>query len=176
VDGVFCDEMFYKQGDVGGAYGWAPRAERAIQTDIARSEGDRVMFLVGMSSEGVLPITLPVAAPDTVTAFTFDSWCRFALIPEMLQRGKTYAVLDNAPAHRKATLRLIFFLHGLQVHFLPTYSPWFAPPEKIFLATHMRCNTRVEHVRADFIRRVIGVLDSHSPAACAGCLRTCGWL
>ena len=175
-EGVFIDEMLYMEGTVGGFYSYAPKFERALCEDMGRNEGDRVMFLAAMCTECVLPITLPVPRPLTVTALVFESWCRWFLIPQMLARGKKYAIMDNAPVHRRNTLRVLFTAFGLQVHFLPKYSPWFAPPEKIFLSTHMKCNMRVEHVRANLIPRVKQVIEGHTAAQCRGAIQMCGYV
>lgn len=56
VDGVFPDEMFYKQGNVGGNYAYAPKFERAICEDTGNNKGDRVIFLAAKCTESVLPI------------------------------------------------------------------------------------------------------------------------
>jgi hypothetical protein len=56
-------------------YGWAPQSERAIDVDDGELTGDGVMFMAAMSAAGVLPITLPVVEPLTVTGFIFEFWC-----------------------------------------------------------------------------------------------------
>ena len=175
-EGVWADEMIYSSEEVGSNYGWMTKGERACQIDDGRSSGPRVMFLAAMTKEGVMQgCTLPVPQPLTVTGHVFEQWCEFYVIPAMIAQGKTYIVLDNARVHRKNVLRVMFAAAGLRVYFLPPYSPWFQPIEKIFLSTHMKCNRQVEHVRANFVRRVIDVLEAHTPAECAGCLRATGW-
>jgi transposase len=175
-EGVFIDEMLYKKEGVGSNYGWAYQSDRAIQAHIGRGDGEAVMFLMAMTSEEVLPITLPVPQPITVTAFLFEFWIRFAVVPLMLARGKRYIVMDNARVHRRIPLRILLWFSGIRLYFLPTYSPWLAPPEKIFLITHMKCNAAKQFIVGRFVRRVINVLHGITARECAGACRVCGWL
>jgi len=175
-DGVWVDEMLFKGEEVGHNYGYAPAHLRAIQVDDGRGSGDAVMFISAMTDEEVLPISLPVVQPATVSGIVFELWCEHHLIPEMLARGKTFVVFDNARVHRKRVLFPLFWAAGIRVIFLPPYSPWFQPIEKIFLSTHMKCNRRVHNTRAAFIRSVLETLHGHTAHECAGCVRVTGWM
>jgi hypothetical protein len=168
--------MLFKTEEVGSNYGYAPSHLRAVQVDDGRDSGDGVMFIAAMTCEEVLPITFPVPRPATVTGFLYEFWCVNFLIPLMLAQGKRVLVLDNASAHRKRVLIPLFWAAGMRVVFLPAYSPWFQPIEKIFLSTHMKCNRHVHHVRATFIQNVVGVLHGHTADECAGCVRVTGWM
>ena len=174
--GVWVDEMLFKGEDVGHNYGYAPAHLRAIQVDDGRGSGDAVMFISAMTDEEVLPISLPVVQPATVSGLVFELWCQHLLIPDMLARGKTFVVFDNARVHRKRVLIPLFWAAGIRVIFLPPYSPWFQPIEKIFLSTHMKCNRRVHNTRVAFIRSVLETLHGHTAHECAGCVRATGWM
>ena len=177
-EGVFMDECLFKKYEVGHGSGWARVDMRAEQKDLTRAGHqvqDAVMMVVAMTTEEVLPITLPVPQPETVTGFLTEWWCEHILIPTMLHKGKTFVVMDNARVHRRNVLRALFHVNRLQVHFLPPYSPWFAPPEKIFLSTHMRCAKDVEWSRGDFIRNVCNILHTHTPRECRRICEICGW-
>ena len=56
-------------------------------------------------------------------------------------------MLDKFRPHRKNVLRALLAAAGLEVWFLPKYSPWFMPMEKVFLITHMRCSARMAWTR-----------------------------
>ena len=174
--GVWIDEMQYKAEEVGSNYGYAPAHQRAVQADLGHGGGEAIMFLASMTDEEVLPITFPVLYPATVTGFVFEWWCQTYVIPTMLAKGKTFVVMDNAKVHRPRELRVMFAAVGIRLVLIPPYSPWFQPVEKIFLSTHMKCNRQVPHVRANFLRRVLDVLYSHTPHECAGCVRHTGWI
>ena len=107
--GVWVDEM-YKAEHVGSQYGYASASRRAIQVDDGRGSGDAVMFITAMTDTKVLPITLPVMQPVTVTGWLFETWCEHFLIPQMLLEGKTLVCMDNARPHRHRVLRGMFFL------------------------------------------------------------------
>ena len=134
--GVWIDEMQYKAEDVGSNYGYAPAHQRAVQADLGHGGGDSIMFLAAMTDEEVLPITLPVVYPATVSGVLFEWWCRTYVIPSMLARGKTFVVMDNAKVHRPGALRAMFEMVGIELVLIPPYSPWFQPMEKISLDAH----------------------------------------
>ena len=146
----------------------------AVQIDdVTKTPG--VMFVAAMSTTEVLPITMAVPQPVTVTGELFEWWVEHFLIPDMIAKGKRVLVLDNARPHRKNVLRALLAAAGLEVWFLPKYSPWFMPMEKVFLITHMRCSARMAWTRADFTRRVTDVLHGIGEAQCRGCFRVTGW-
>ena len=87
-DCVFIDEMLYKKGEVGNNYGWALVSDRALQSHVGKDDGEAVMFLAAVTCEEVLPVTLPVPQPLTVTAFLFEFWIMFCVILAMLARGE----------------------------------------------------------------------------------------
>ena len=131
--------MMYRPEGVGSAYGWAPSDARAVQIDdVTKTPG--IMFVAAMSTTEVLPITMAVPQPVTVTGEMFEWWVEHFLIPDMIAKGKRVLVLDNARPHRKNVLRALLAAARLEVWFLPKYSPWFMPMEKVFLITHMRCS------------------------------------
>ena len=171
---VASDEMMYRSEGVGSAYGWAPSDMRAVQIDdVTKTPG--IMFVAAMSTTEVLPITMAVPQPVTITGDLFEWWVEHFLIPDMIAKGKRILVLDNARPHRKNVLRALLAAAGLEVWFLPKYSPWFMPMEKVFLITHMRCSARMAWTRADFTRRVTDVLHGIGEAQCRGCFRVTGW-
>ena len=107
-ESVVCvDEMMYGKEAVGSKYGWAPSDRRAIQLDDA-GKTPGVMFIAAMSTTEVLPITLAVPQPVTVTGFVFEWWVEHFLIPDMVAKGKDMCVLDNARPHRRRILRALF--------------------------------------------------------------------
>jgi hypothetical protein len=171
---VAIDEMMYRPEGVGSAYGSALSDARAVQIDdVTKTPG--IMFVAAMSTTEVLPITMAVPQPVTITGEMFEWWVEHFVIPDMIAKGKRVLVLDNARPHRKNVLRALLAAAGLEVWFLPKYSPWFMPMEKVFLITHMRCSARMAWTRADFTRRVTDVLHGIGEAQCRGCFRVTGW-
>jgi len=64
------------------------------------------------------------------TARVVEDWLVNHLFPTLTI--KSLLVLDNAPFHRKTTLRELAQHHGHELLFLPPYSPDFNPIEKSF--------------------------------------------
>jgi len=132
--------MLYKKGEVGNNYGWALVSDRALQSHIGKDDGEAVMFLAAMTCEEVLPITLPVPQPLTVTAFLFEFWIMFCVIPAMLARGKDTIVLDNAKVHRRpARYTLVVRISNL---LSPNVFPVVCATRKNFLDDTLKSATR----------------------------------
>ena len=75
------DDMMYRKEGVGSKYGWAPSNVRAVQIEeVVKSPG--VMFIAGMSTTEVLPVTLAVPQPVTVSGYVFEWWAEHFLIPD----------------------------------------------------------------------------------------------
>mmetsp|Transcript_40413 Transcript_40413/g.99957 ORF Transcript_40413/g.99957 Transcript_40413/m.99957 type:complete len:137 (+) Transcript_40413:215-625(+) len=117
----------------------------------------------------VLYITYPDTHPTTLNGWTEEWWCENLLIPAMIEEDLEYAIFDNATPHRRRILRALFAVYGLAVYFLPPYSPWFQPIEKMFLGVHMKCNMDVERTRSSFIRHVVACLRGMPAEEVDGC-------
>ena len=103
--------MMYRPEGVGSAYRWAPSDARAVQIDdVTKTPG--IMFVAAMSTTEVLPITMAVPQPVTVTGELFEWWVEHFLIPDMIAKGKRVLVLDNARPHRKNVLRALLAAAG----------------------------------------------------------------
>ena len=61
-----------------------------------------------------------------LAGFVFEEWVELDAIPAILAAGLEYVFMDNATPHRKNVLRGMFAAAGLEVYFLPPYSPWYA--------------------------------------------------
>jgi transposase len=61
------------------------------------------------------------------TAAFFEDWFEFELIP--LLPANALVIMDNASFHRKNALADIAYRYGINVLFLPPYSPQFNPIE-----------------------------------------------
>ena len=75
-----------------------------------------------------------ILAPKTYTGTTnsalFEDWFEFDLL-SVVPCGHTI-MMDNASFHRKKVLRLIAEKYGVNLLFLPAYSPDFNPIEKFW--------------------------------------------
>jgi len=170
--GVWADEMqLYKSCEVGAEYVWGLTDMRTIRVDDGRGERGGMMFLAAMFNFDVAPVTLPIHQPLTVLGYWIEWWARNLIIPWMVLRGKKFIVFDNARVHRRQFLRPLFRAAGIEVYFLPAYSPWFQPIDKMFLSTHKKCSQRVNYTRAFFTyaARDRCFACAHRPRMCGMC-------
>lgn len=92
------------------------------------------------------------------------------LIPWMVQNNKSILVLDNARVHRRNVVNYMFTQMGMRVEWLPPYSPWFMPIEKLFLAIKMVCRGGAVNIHT-----VNRAAQSFTPAQMRGFCRCTGW-
>jgi transposase len=64
----------------------------------------------------------------STTSVFFEDWFEFELIPLLPENA--LVIMDNASFHRKPALFDIAYRHGINVLFLPPYSPEFNPIEQ----------------------------------------------
>ena len=98
-------------------------------------------FLCALGVDGILPCSYDVQGP--VDSRVFELWVTVMLIPAIQQRypfGGVCVVMDNARFHRVRVLQEIFARAGIDLKFLPAYSPEYNPIETAFawIKAHVR--------------------------------------
>jgi transposase len=124
---VYVDECGIKS-DLKREYGWSVRGKRREDTKRGRSyHRTNVVAAQFHAKTGVKKIA-PMCYTSTMTAALFESWVQRALLPAV-EKGATI-IMDNATFHRKKELKVICEGGGVNLLFLPPYSPDFNPIEK----------------------------------------------
>ena len=107
-------------------YGWAPRAERAV--DIApRKRGPNTSILAALSPAGLLA---PMTVEGGTTIEVFASFLEHCLCPAL--RPGQVVLLDNLAVHKNHAVIAQIEATGARVVFLPRYSPDRQPIEGVF--------------------------------------------
>ncbi len=130
---VFLDETS-TQTVMTRTHGRAPRGERVVGR-VPRNHGPNVTCLAALTATGVIA---PLVIEGAVDGSVFLPWLRDWLLPS-LAPGTT-VVLDNLSVHRNPDVRRAVAGAGLNLRYLPPYSPDFNPIELAFskLKTHLR--------------------------------------
>ena len=141
---VFVDEMGIRAADAERNYARSREGTAAVQPGAAHCNGERGMlqnFLCALGTDGILPCSYDVQG--SVNSEVFELWVEEMIIPTIRERyplGNACVVMDNAKFHRHRFLGPLFEAAGIELVFLPAYSPEFNPIETAFawVKAHVR--------------------------------------
>ena len=141
---VFVDEMGIRAADAERNYARSREGTSAVQPCAAHCNGERGMlqnFLCALGTDGILPCSYDVQG--SVNSEVFELWVEEMIIPTIRERyplGNVCVVMDNAKFHRHRFLEPLFEAAGIELVFLPAYSPEFNPIETAFawVKAHVR--------------------------------------
>ena len=118
----FLDESGVNLG-VTRVYGRAAPGERVGEAT-PRTSGPHYTVVAAL---GVVGVQAPLLFEGAMTALTFDSYVAEVLAPT-LRRGEIL-LMDNLSAHKSGQAQALLEARGVQVIFLPPYSPDLNPIE-----------------------------------------------
>jgi transposase InsO family protein len=108
----------------------------------------RWSVLPAMTIDGYLED--PLVVQGSVTIEAFEEWFEYKVLPQ-LHAGQI-VVMDNASIHRSDLVKQLCLTHGIQLEYLPPYSPDLNPIEESFNALKLwvKHNIRMAYVFRDF--------------------------
>src|SRR5215207_1588126 len=95
-------------------YGYSPKGER-LRLSVPRNRGKN---------------TTSLAVDGSTTKEVFEAYLEYVLLPE-LEEGQVL-VMDSLPAHKPNRVRAMLEERGLELLYLPSYSPDYNPIEEAF--------------------------------------------
>jgi transposase len=122
---VFVDEMG-SNTSLHELYAYSPRGERAY-CSVARNRGRNTTLLASMGLGGMGP---SMVVEGGVDGAVFETYLREVLLPA-LNEGDVL-VMDNLSVHKSERVRELIEREGVEVLYLPPYSPDFNPIEEAF--------------------------------------------
>jgi len=131
---IFIDESAANERTGYRKYGWSPQGVEAIEiTSIRRSP--RWSIVPAYSNEGWIDGTL--CLQGSITSAIFLNWIKNTVLPYCRDRyeagyPRQILIMDNASIHRNEELRTLCRLSGVELEFLPPYSPDYNPIEISF--------------------------------------------
>jgi transposase len=124
----FVDESASNERTGDRKYGWSPiGTECVVNRSVRRSE--RWSILLALGPEGYIAYIIHQGA---ITADLFTGFMAEQVLPKMVEQGLEILVLDNASIHHDERLRRLCESYGVEVEFLPPYSPDLNPIENTF--------------------------------------------
>jgi transposase len=107
-------------------YGYSPKGER-LRLSVPRNRGKKTTLLASITLEGMGP---SLAVDGSTTKEVFEAYLEHVLLPE-LEEGQVL-VMDSLPAHKPNRVRGMIEERGLELLYLPSYSPDYNPIEEAF--------------------------------------------
>lgn len=144
---VFIDESALSPRTGDRKRGWSPIGLPCSDIQMLRRE-KRWSVLPALTIHGYLHD--PLIVQGSVTMEAFEQWFEVKLLPQ-LHAGQV-VVMDNASIHRSDLVKQLCIERGVQLEFLPPYSPDLNPIEESFnaLKQWVKGNIRMACVFRDF--------------------------
>jgi transposase len=168
---VFVDEAGVTTA-MARASGRAPRGQRAYGTAPA-GRWRRLTVLGALAADGVAGAMSIEAATDTAV---FTAFLDHVLIPALrARRPDAVVIMDNLSPHRAPAVRQRFAAAGLELLFLPRYSPDLNPIEPLWAKLKAALRGAAARTVAALETALAGALDRVTPADARGFFRGCGY-
>jgi transposase len=151
-------------------YGRAPRGERAV--DYApRNYGEQTSLIGTLSfGRGLIAMMTLTGAVDTLA---FDAYLSHVLAPR-LRKGDVL-VLDNLNVHKASQVERIAGERGVQVLWLPPYSPDYSPIEQCWSKIKTALRAAKARTRDELDKALARAITLISKADIRGWFKHCGY-
>jgi len=147
---VFMDESASNERIGDRKWGWAPLG---VPPEVKRwlGKGERYSILPAYVLDGWLE---PLVVQGAITAVIFEWWLEFKILPlcNRWPGDRDILIMDNCSIHKSERVRDMCDRKGVQLEYLPPYSPRFNPIEASFhdFKAHVRRHFRV-YTQADYL-------------------------
>jgi len=165
---VFVDEMG-SNTSLHELYAYSPRGERA-HCSVARNRGKNTTLLASMSLSGMGP---SMVVEGGVDGMVFQTYLRETLLPA-LNEGDLL-VMDNLSVHKSERVRELIERRGVEVLYLPPYSPDFNPIEEAFSKIKNLLRKAGARVRETLVEAIGTALSEVSEEDALAFFEHCGY-
>jgi transposase len=165
---IFLDETWFTTS-MARLFGYAPCGQRLVDF-LPYGHWQTTTFIGGLTKHGLIA---PMVLDGAINAAAFTAYIEQILVKEI--RPGDLVILDNLAAHKTAGVRATLARSGINVLYLPPYSPDLNPIENAFSKLKRLVRTAAER-SVDGLWRAIGqLIDSFSPTECRSYFRHCGY-
>ncbi len=165
---VFVDEMG-SNTSLHELYAYSPRGERAY-CSVARNRGKNTTLISSMSLSGMGP---SMVVEGGVNGAVFETYLQRMLLPA-LEEGDVM-VMDNLRVHKSERVRELIEHAGVEVLYLPPYSPDFNPIEEAFSKIKNLVRKAGARVREALVEALGMALSEVSEEDALGFFEHCGY-
>ena len=117
--------------------------------------------------------SVPYVTDRPMNGEIFLAWLEQELIPTLANGD--IVVIDNLPAHKIASVRLLIEAAGVVLLYLPLYSPDLNPIEMAFAKIKALLRKAAERTIDGLWDKIDEILGAFSPNGCANCFRHAGY-
>lgn len=126
---VAIDESACNERTSDRKYGWGPIGE-AVELEYSMKRSERWSVLPAMTIDGYLAHRI---FQGSITSEIMEDFLEHQVLP-LCTRNYHVLLMDNASIHRSPRIRELCHAFGVQLEFLPPYSPDYNPIERSFKA------------------------------------------
>jgi hypothetical protein len=160
---VFVDESACCERTGSRKYGWSPVNTRSRDIEVLK-RSKRWSVLPALSVNGYLED--PLIIQGSITAKDSNECIEGAVIPQC--SAGTIFVMDNASIHHSDDLLAIVEGAGMQLEYLPPYSPDFNPIEQSFNVVMAWVRRHIEEAQIEdnfeeFLKRAVREVSGRNP-------------
>jgi transposase len=165
---VFLDETWVKT-NMTRTRGRAPCGQRLIE-QVPYGRWKTTTFVAGLTTRGIIA---PLVIDGPINGELFVAYLRQQLIPAM--RAGDTLVLDNLSAHKSVAVANALQEAGMQVLYLPPYSPEWNPIELTFNVFKGRMRAAKERTVEGLHQRCGEESAKFTPQQCRNFILKCGY-
>lgn len=169
-DLIFLDESGVDTAMV-PRYARARHGQRAV--DHAPAGHRRRLTVLGALGLGGLEAIMTV--PRATNGAVFLAFVERVLLPALQGRPHPIVVMDNLSPHKSARVLAAFAAAGVEVRFLPSYSPDLNPIEPCWFKIKTALRTVAARTLDALVEALPAVLDTITPGDALGWFRHCGY-
>lgn len=150
-------------------YGRAAPGERVVEATPGTS-GAHYTLVAALGGQG---IQAPLLFEGAMTTLTFETYITDVLAPTVRQGD--VLLMDNLSAHKSIQARATLEARGVQVIFLPPYSPDLNPIEKCWAKVKEALRAAKARTWEDLVKAVRDALRAVSPSDVLAWFAHCGY-
>lgn len=165
---LFLDETGAKT-NMTRTYGWGPTFERVVDA-VPHGHWQTTTLVQVIDYQGT---RAAMTTNGPVNALIFDEFVDWILLPAL--RLGDILVMDNLSSHKNASTLAKIESKGVEVRFLPPYSPDFNPIEKIFSKVKASLRSFAARTKRTLDNAISKAIASITPDDCMNCFKACGY-
>ena len=171
---IFIDECHVNSRDVNRPYGWSLRGQRAVFQQIF-GRNDRMSVLAGCDTHGIVDYTI---LDGGATGHDIFSWCIRSLLAHTNPYPGDHSVIlaDNHSIHKYLPFQILCDLFGVQIVYIPAYSPHLNPIENFF--NILKLGIKRNRISFYFhpLETIVAVIEQYRTCRMIGSYRNAGYL
>jgi len=165
---VFIDET-WASTNMARTHGRCLRGER-LRAGVPHGHWKTTTFTAGLTTRGMIA---PFVLDGPINRLAFETYVAKVLIPEL--RPGDLVIMDNLSSHKGPRVREMIEAAGVELRYLPPYSPDFNPIENAFAKLKAFLRKAAERTMDGLWRAIGRLIDQITPAESANMFAAAGY-